>query len=157
MTIELRNSAVIRSYRVLTLLKLHPACFLPFVSTKGVRKGGRVWGYNLPWALYFTKTLLPERLFTSPSSESQWGLTVTESPRPYFHGSTIRSGSDGKKLSNPSTSRTPAARHGAPSTNFKKTTSTRIVRSVLAYHPFSSRSSWTRWQNLPQFLDSAKG
>ena len=33
----------------------------------------------------------------------------------YFHGSTKKSRSDGKKLSIPSTSGTPAARHGAPS------------------------------------------
>ena len=37
-----------------------------------------------------------------------------------LHAWTIRSRSDGKKLSIPSTSRTPAARRGAPSTNFIK-------------------------------------
>jgi len=58
--------------------------------------------------------------FIAPSSKPQWGLTLTEPPSFYFYRSTIRSRSDGKKLSIPSTSRTPAARRGATSTNFKK-------------------------------------
>jgi len=67
-----------------------------------------------------------------------------ETPRPYFHSSMIRSRSDGKKLSIPSTSRTPAARRGAPSTHFKKrplpalkySNGRNCLTSVLAYHPF---------------------
>ena len=61
-----------------------------------------------------------------------------------LHASTIRSRSDGKKLSIPSTSRTPAARRGAPSTHFKKrplpalkySNGRNCLTSVLAYHPF---------------------
>jgi len=67
------------------------------------------------------------RPFIAPSSKPQWGLTLTEPPRCYFHDSTIRSRSDRKKLSIPSTSCTPAGRREAPSTNFKKKTSTCIV------------------------------
>jgi len=59
------------------------------------------------------------RPFVAPSSEPQLGLSLTEPPRPYFHGSTIRSRRDGKKLSIPSISRTPAERRGAPSPNLK--------------------------------------
>jgi len=39
----------------------------------------------------------------------QWGLTLTESLRPYLQGSKRKASSFGKKLSIPSTSRTPAA------------------------------------------------
>jgi len=53
----------------------------------------------------------------TPSSEPQWGLTLIELLRPYYLGYNRRSRSDGKKLSIPSTSRTLAARRGAPSTN----------------------------------------
>ena len=57
------------------------------------------------------------RPFIAPSSEPQWGLTLIEPLHPYIHGSIRRGRSDGKKLSVPSTSPTPAARCGAPSTN----------------------------------------
>ena len=50
----------------------------------------------------------------APSSEAQWGLTPTEPLHPYFYGSTRRDRSDRKKLSIPSSSRTLAARRGAP-------------------------------------------
>jgi len=60
------------------------------------------------------------RPFIAPSSEPQWGLTLTEPLRVYFNSSTIRSRSGGKKLSIPSTSRNPAARRGALSTNSEK-------------------------------------
>ena len=49
-------------------------------------------------------------------SEPQWGLPLTEPPRPYYLNY-YRSRSNGRKLSTPSTSRTPAARRGEPSTN----------------------------------------
>ena len=47
----------------------------------------------------------------------QWELTLTEPLRPCYLGSNRRSRSDGRKLSIPSTFRTPASRRGAPSTN----------------------------------------
>ena len=53
----------------------------------------------------------------APLSDPQWGLPLTESPRPYSLHYNSRSRSDGRKLSTPSTSHTPAARHGEPSTN----------------------------------------
>ena len=53
----------------------------------------------------------------APSSESQWGLTLINPLRPYFLSSNRRSRSNGSKLSTTSTSRTLAARRGAPSTN----------------------------------------
>jgi len=56
----------------------------------------------------------------APSSESQLGLSLSEPPRPYFHGSTLRSKRFGRKLLILSTSRTPTATRGAPSRNFKK-------------------------------------
>jgi len=56
------------------------------------------------------------RPFIAPLSEPQWGLPLTEPPRPYTLDCN-RSRSDGRKLSTPSTSRTPATRHGEPSTN----------------------------------------
>jgi len=52
----------------------------------------------------------------APLSEPQWGLSLTEPPRPYsldYNGSR----SDGRKPFTPSTSCTPAARHGEQSTN----------------------------------------
>jgi len=61
-----------------------------------------------------TKSVRP---FITPSSEPQWGLTPIQSLCPYFFGSYRRSTSDGKKLSMPSTSFTPTARHGSPSIN----------------------------------------
>jgi len=48
---------------------------------------------------------------------AQWGLPLTEPPRPYSLEYSRRSRIDGRKLSTPSTSRTPAARRGEPSTN----------------------------------------
>jgi len=45
-----------------------------------------------------------------------WGLTLTELPCPYYLDSN-RSRSDGRKLLIPSTSNTPVARLGEPSTN----------------------------------------
>jgi len=52
----------------------------------------------------------------APLSEPQWGLPLTEPPRHYsLNYNTSRS--DGRKLSTPSTSRTPAARCGEQSTN----------------------------------------
>jgi len=53
----------------------------------------------------------------SPSSELLCGLTLTEPLFPYFHESTRKDRSDGKKLSVSLTSFTPAARRGAPSIN----------------------------------------
>ena len=53
----------------------------------------------------------------APLSEPQWGLPLTEPPRPYSLDYNRRSRSDGRKLSTPSTSRTPAARCGEQSTN----------------------------------------
>ena len=50
-------------------------------------------------------------------SEPQWGLPLTEPPRPYYLDYNRRSRSDGRKLSTPSTSRTLAAWRGEPSTN----------------------------------------
>jgi len=50
----------------------------------------------------------------APSSELHWGLTLIELLRPYFLG---QNRSDGRKLSIPSPSHTPAAWHGAPSMN----------------------------------------
>ena len=60
------------------------------------------------------------RPFIAPSSETQWGLSLIEPPSPYFHGLLIRSRSDGKKLSIPSTSSTLTVRRGAPSTNSER-------------------------------------
>jgi len=53
----------------------------------------------------------------APSSEPQWGLTLTELPRPYYRGYNRRSRCDERKLSTPSTSRTLAASRGEQSTN----------------------------------------
>ena len=53
----------------------------------------------------------------APSPKPQWGLTLIESLRPHYIGSGRRSRSDGRKLSIPSTSRTPAVRRVEPSTN----------------------------------------
>ena len=52
-----------------------------------------------------------------PLSEPQLGLPLTESPLPYSLDYNRRTRSDGRKLSNPSTSRTPAATRGQPITN----------------------------------------
>ena len=57
------------------------------------------------------------RPFIAPLSERQWGLPLTELPCPYFFHYNRRSRSDGRKLSTPLTSRTPAARRGEQSTN----------------------------------------
>jgi len=54
---------------------------------------------------------------TAPSSELHWGLTLIEPLRSCFLGSNWRSRSDGRKQSIPSSSRTLAARRGAPSIN----------------------------------------
>jgi len=53
----------------------------------------------------------------TPSPKPRWGLTLIEPLCLYFRRSNRRSRSDGEKLSIPSTSRTLAARHGAPLTN----------------------------------------
>ena len=53
----------------------------------------------------------------TPSSEPQWGLTLTEPLRPYCLDYNRRSRSVGRKLSTPSTSRTPATRRWEQSTN----------------------------------------
>ena len=53
----------------------------------------------------------------APLSEPQWGLPLTGSPRPYSLDYNRRNRSNGRKLSTPSTSRTPAARRGEPLTN----------------------------------------
>jgi len=53
----------------------------------------------------------------APLSEPQWGLPLTEPPRPYSLDYNRRSMSDGRKLWTPSISRTPAARRGEQSTN----------------------------------------
>ena len=50
-----------------------------------------------------TKSVRPS---IAPSSEHQWGITLTEPLRPYYLGYNGRSRSDGRKLSIPSTSRT---------------------------------------------------
>jgi len=57
------------------------------------------------------------RTSIAPLSEPQWELPLTEPPRPYSLNYKKRSRSDGRKLSTPSTSRTPAARRGEPLTN----------------------------------------
>jgi len=53
----------------------------------------------------------------APLSEPQWGLPLTEPPRPFSLNYNRRNRSVGRKLSTPSTSRTLAARHGEQSTN----------------------------------------
>ena len=53
----------------------------------------------------------------APLSEPQWGLPLTEPPHPYSLNYNRRNRGGGRKLSTPSTSRTPAARRGEPSTN----------------------------------------
>ena len=53
----------------------------------------------------------------APLSETQWGMPLTEPPRPYSLDYNRRCRSDGRKLSIPLTSRTPAARRGEQSTN----------------------------------------
>ena len=53
----------------------------------------------------------------TPLSEPQWGLALTEPPRPYSLDYNRRSRSDGRKLSFPLTSRTPVTKHGEQSTN----------------------------------------
>ena len=53
----------------------------------------------------------------APSSEPQWGLTLTEPLRPYYLDCNRRSRIDGRKLLIPSASRTLAARCGEQSTN----------------------------------------
>ena len=62
----------------------------------------------------------PEQLCARPSiaplSEPQWGLPLTDPPHPYFLDYN-RSRSDGRELSTPSTSRTPAASRGEQSIN----------------------------------------
>jgi len=57
------------------------------------------------------------RLISSAFSQPQLGLTLKKLLRFCFSCSTRRGRSDEKKLSIPSTSRTPAVRGGAPSTN----------------------------------------
>ena len=52
----------------------------------------------------------------APLSEPQWGLPLTEPPRPYPLDYNRKSTSYGRKLSTPSTSRIPAARRGEQST-----------------------------------------
>ena len=53
----------------------------------------------------------------APSSELQWGLTLIKPLCPYHLDYNRRHRSDGRKLLSPSTSRTVAARRGAPSAN----------------------------------------
>jgi len=53
----------------------------------------------------------------APLSAPQWGLTLTEPPRPYSLDYNRRNRTDGRKLSTPSSSRTPSAKHGEQSTN----------------------------------------
>jgi len=53
----------------------------------------------------------------TPLPEPQWGLPLTEPPRPYSFDYNRRNRSNGRKLSIPSTSRTLAARRGEQSTN----------------------------------------
>ena len=53
----------------------------------------------------------------APLSEPHWGLLLTEPPRSYSLDYNKRSRGGGRKLSTPSTSRTPAARGGEQSTN----------------------------------------
>ena len=50
-------------------------------------------------------------------SEPQWRLRLTQPPCPYSLDYNRRSRSDGRKLSTPSTPRSPTARRGEPSTN----------------------------------------
>ena len=84
------------------------------------------------------------RPFIAPSSKPKWGLTLIEPPHPYFHGSTIRSRSDGKKLSIPSTPPTPAARPGAPSTNSER-------RHLPALSYSNEAQSSDEYPGLPPF------
>jgi len=76
------------------------------------------------------------------SSESQWRLTFRESLRPYFHCSNSRGRNVGKKLSIPSTSRTPAARFGAPSINLLAGIDTPPASSPSQQIP-SPHNTWT--------------
>jgi len=58
-----------------------------------------------------------EKPSITPLSEPQWGLPLTEPPRSYSLDYNRRSRGDGRKLSTPSTSRTPPARRGEQSRN----------------------------------------
>ena len=61
-----------------------------------------------------TKTVRPS---IAPLSEPQWRMPLTKPSCPYSLNYNKKSMCDGRKLSTPTTSRTPAASLGAPSTN----------------------------------------
>jgi len=68
------------------------------------------------------------RPFVAPfSSKPQFGMTLLELLCPYFRGLNRRGWSNGKKLSIPSTSSTPATRRGAPSINSEAGLYARLV------------------------------
>ena len=77
----------------------------------------------------------------APPSEPQWGLTVTEPPCPYYLDFNRRSRSDGRKLSIPSTSPTPAAMRREPSTNLLAGLDAPLACAPSRQTP-SPRNSW---------------
>ena len=77
----------------------------------------------------------------APLSEPQWWLPLTEPPHPYSLDYNRRSRSDGRKLSNPSTSRTPAARRGEHSINLLAGLGTPLVFAPAQKIPLP-RNSW---------------
>jgi len=87
--------------------------------------------------------------------EPQWGLTLTEQLRPYVCGSTRRSRNVGMKLSIPSTSCTPAAKHGAPSTKILAGPDPPLVCALPQQIP-PLHNSW-RMEHTRQGTASQKG
>jgi len=77
----------------------------------------------------------------APSSKPQWGLTPTEPLCRYSLDCNRRSRSDGRKLSTPSTSRTPVARHGEQSTNLFARLDAPLACAPSQQTP-SPRNSW---------------
>ena len=89
-----------------------------------------------------TKSINP---FITPSSEPQWGFTMIERFVPNFPDRTEEAGSDGRNLSIPSISRTPAARRGAPSINLLASKDACLASTPSRQTP-SPRNSWRTGQ-----------
>jgi len=85
-----------------------------------------------------------------PPSKPLWRLTLTEPLRPHFHGLT-RSRSDGKKLSIPLTSRTPASRRGEQSTTYWQVRTLLPSVAHLKLHRFTTREQRGTQDEGPRF------
>jgi len=84
----------------------------------------------------------------APSFDSQWGLTLIEPFCPYSLDYNRRSRSDGRKLSTPSTSRTPTVRREEQSTNLLAGLDAPLACAPSRQIP-SPRNSWRTGHTRP--------